>query len=233
MSILVMLCVSSFLALAMMPGMHVMAYPSGPPVAVAGVCQNMDPTGHRPRTSSGRAPYTIRISSDTYGNKKSIDVTVQANRGYAFTGLFVQARRQATGRDITEALGEFTSVSSGTKFITCVTVASAWGHNSNAPKTAVTASWTPPFSNQGPIIFKATIVKGPASEFWTNVESPIIYFSNGKDEEPTTLSGTTSGRGCDVNSSALFPQCLSLSRTTFVLLAFTAILVAAWTTRHQ
>ena len=50
-------------------------------------------------------------------------VTVQANRGYAFLGLFVQARRQATGRDITEALGEFTSVSSGTKFITCVTVA--------------------------------------------------------------------------------------------------------------
>ncbi len=69
---LVMVCVSSLLALAMMP-MHILSYPSGPPVAVAGVCQHMEPTGHRPRTSSGQAPYTIRISSNAYGPKQSID----------------------------------------------------------------------------------------------------------------------------------------------------------------
>ncbi|XP_022097155.1 putative defense protein isoform X1 [Acanthaster planci] len=206
------------------------SYPSGPPVAIQRVCRDMDPVGHRPRTASGPAPYTIQISRYRYGPKQPVHVTVRADVGASFQGFFLQARRQATGRDTTEALGEFTSISSGTRFLTCVNPSSAWGHNSATPKTSVTATWTPPSTDQGPIIFRATIVKGPASEFWTNVESPAMFFSSRWREnvEVQTTSApwaTTKRRICVGKSNSSYSFRPSVTVTT-VVLAFTAILLA-------
>ncbi|XP_038068334.1 putative defense protein Hdd11-like [Patiria miniata] len=197
-------------------------YPSGPPVAIQRVCRDMDPVGHRPRTASGQAPYTIQISRYNYGPNQPVHVTVRANRGVSFQGFFLQARRQATGRDITEALGEFTSISSGTKFVTCVTPASAWGHNGDTPKTAVTATWASPTTDQGPIIFRATIVKGPASEFWTNVESPAMFFSSRPrefgQESTTTPAASTQGRICLGRSNSSYSFRPSVTVTTVLLI---------------
>lgn len=162
----------------------VYGYPSGPPVGnVKGLCEAMDPTGHGPSKATGEAPYIISVSSASYGgnNSEPITVTIKANEGEHFKGIFVQARRADSSKgSLTEALGQYSEAPSDTQIQNCGSgKQNAWGHKDKKTKTVKTISWNAPSSDEGPLEFVATIVKGPKNIFWMNVKSSQLTYNSG------------------------------------------------------
>ncbi|XP_072018952.1 putative defense protein 3 [Amphiura filiformis] len=161
----------------------VYGYPSGPPVgSVKGLCEAMDPTGHGPSKATGDPPYVISVSSSSYKANANITVSIKVTGDSEhFEGLFVQARRQdASKGSTTEALGTFSDQPTDTQLLHCGNAKNnAWGHKDKKTKTEKTITWTAP-DDQGPLVFVATIVKGPKEMYWMDVKSSELTFDAGE-----------------------------------------------------
>lgn len=200
----------------------VMGFHNGPPVLThANLCTDMIPTGHNGGVSSANdtnsPPYTITTNSDKYTAGGSLTVTISAVEPTFFEGFFVQARRADLVRDTNVSIGEFAYPPIKTQLLRCHSVNnSAWGHSDDPQWTTVTAVWNAPAQDEGPIEFKATIVKGEPdySYFYPDVKSAQVNFKAGDAitvqppaTQPgisdTTMEPSPTAGGCSHVASAI------------------------------
>ncbi|XP_022093820.1 putative ferric-chelate reductase 1 [Acanthaster planci] len=211
--------------LAVVPA--VLGFSSGPPVGSSNpnLCTDMIPTGHNSGTSlasdTANPPYTITASGDEYTRGGSLTVTITGTGGNDFKGFFIQARRADPTRNNDVAIGTFSSPPVTTQLQTCHDVEnSAWGHSSSVNRSSIAATWTAPAQDEGPIKFKATIVKGVPNRdyFYLGVMSNQISF-NATGGAPTQPPVTPTSGGP--------------SHSVSVTLALVAALLASFLSVHK
>ncbi|XP_038050413.1 putative defense protein 2 [Patiria miniata] len=175
----------------------VLCYTNGPPVSSnADLCTDMLPDGHNGGVSlasdQANPPYTITTSATEYAAGGAVQVTITGSASDQFKGFFIQARRADPARNNDVAIGTFSRIPGNTQLLVCHNVAnSAWGHSNSEARTSATATWTAPGLDEGPVEFRATIVKGEPNRnyFYLNVKSSKLNFTN---EAPPVSDGTTS-----------------------------------------
>ncbi|XP_033638306.1 putative defense protein 3 [Asterias rubens] len=173
-----------------------LAYSRGPPVANAGLCSDMIPTDHNGgvslATDMDNPPYTITTSSDMYYAGGTVTVTIAGMGATMFKGFFIQARRTNLSMDTDEAIGTFSGAPNGTQLLECTVANSAWGHSNSDERTTVEATWNAPMQDEGPIMFKAIIVKGVPnrSHFYMNVTSDVMDFTQTPSTTPSSTASS-------------------------------------------
>ncbi|XP_071798972.1 putative defense protein Hdd11-like [Asterias amurensis] len=173
-----------------------LAYSRGPPVGDAGLCTDMIPTGHNggvsEATDKDNPPYTITTSSDMYYAGGTVTVTIAGTGATMFKGFFIQARRTHLSMDTDEAIGTFFGAPTGTQLLKCTVANSSWGHSNGNERTTIEATWNAPKQDEGPIMFKATIVKGDPNRnyFYTNVTSDVMEFTKTPSTTPSSTASS-------------------------------------------
>jgi len=179
---------------------------SGPPVLrYADLCTDMIPVGHNNGVSQAvdqdAPPYTVTTTSDKYAPGSTVRVTISGSGSGSnyVKGFFVQARRTDPARNNDVAIGTFSGAPANTQLLRCHGVEnSAWGHSNSEARTTITAIWNAPAQDQGPLEFRATIVKGVPNRnyFYLNIRSTELNFttdapsvSDGTSESTTPSSG--------------------------------------------
>ncbi|XP_055959250.1 putative defense protein 3 [Patella vulgata] len=129
-----------FLVLASVCRIH--SYSSGAPPSA---CVSLTPLhGLSPQTST--APYSMNVSSTTYGPNQQITVSIT---GSTLRGLIVQARKSSG-----ETIGTFSNPSTDTRIFQCTANSDSWTHSSSGIKASPTVTWTAPSTNMGDIVLK-------------------------------------------------------------------------------
>ncbi|XP_071505877.1 uncharacterized protein [Diadema antillarum] len=157
------------------------SFGTGPPVRDnPTLCSSLQPLhDFRPNNATGPPPYMLTAAP--VENSTSITVRLEADEDSTFAGFLLVARPQeTTGTDSDDSIGTFTEIPAGTAALDCFEGDdNAWGHNSNAPKTAVESVWVPPSgTGNGDVLFRATVVMGPANTYWMNVDSDVTAYSS-------------------------------------------------------
>ncbi|XP_078581007.1 uncharacterized protein LOC144864617 isoform X2 [Branchiostoma floridae x Branchiostoma japonicum] len=148
-------------------------YPTGAPTEQ---CLAMMPNHHGANASTVASPYTLVPGTATYTPGVPVSVSVS---GGEFKGIFLQARREDTGR----SAGTFVTPPQGFHHVTCNTSGDSVTHSDRTNKSAAMFEWIPPSPGVGNVVFKATIVRSH-QVFWTNVTSGTII-------DVTTVLATT------------------------------------------
>ncbi|XP_038069450.1 putative defense protein 3 [Patiria miniata] len=190
----------------------VWGFETGPPIdQFPNLCRDMVPTGHQPRNATGASPYRVTSANSTYSPGKSLKVIVEAIDGTTeIEGLFVQARRSGQGKDKNKAIGEFAEPPTKTKLLKCGHANSAWAHSAELEATAAEVTWKAPPCDEGPLVFMATIVKGPKEMYWTGVLSTELTFSGTEGAECSAAPTSASVSGIAMMMSVVLALCLAV-----------------------
>ncbi|XP_078703486.1 putative ferric-chelate reductase 1 isoform X2 [Branchiostoma floridae x Branchiostoma belcheri] len=161
-------------------------YGSGAPLTA---CTSQQP-GHTGTTAQTSAsPYSLTVSSSQYTPGQALTVQIT---GGDFQGFLIQARKVGT----TTAVGNFSSLPSGTKSNDCDNaVASGTNtatHSSTATKRDLTLTWSAPQdqAGQGTIEFVATVAM-QKSTYWMGIKSNQITEAAGATGATPTGSSQT------------------------------------------
>lgn len=145
------------------------AYSGGADISA---CTNgLNPTeGHEAKPQSTTSPYFISVSPSTYSpGGSALTVTLQPRcAGTTFRGFLLTARHAETTKNQNTSIGSFNTPTDARDVCTGLRT-----HKSNSDKESVSFQWTPPATDEGPVVFRATFVKIKAM-FWVDVHSDII-----------------------------------------------------------
>ncbi|XP_078703485.1 putative defense protein isoform X1 [Branchiostoma floridae x Branchiostoma belcheri] len=162
-------------------------YGSGAPLTA---CTSQQP-GHTGTTAQTSAsPYSLTVSSSQYTPGQALTVQIT---GGDFQGFLIQARKVGT----TTAVGNFSSLPSGTKSNDCDNaVASGTNtatHSSTATKRDLTLTWSAPQdqAGQGTIEFVATVAM-QKSTYWMGIKSNQITEAAAATTRAQGTTGTSS-----------------------------------------
>lgn len=158
------------------------AFPTG---ASDGECTTLSPIhGVNPRSSS--SPYTINIDKITYGSDTTtITVTISSTSGASFKGFMIKAVHNS---DKITGKGTFIIGTATDKKLLCGNTAVT--HTNSNSKTSIQLTWRAPSSNEGALIFRATVVQSK-STFWESVYSAQINPDSTLSTVSTSSTKTT------------------------------------------
>lgn len=165
-------------------------------------CSTMSPSlGHGGSSQTRASPYVIQVSSNTYTpGGSALTVTLKSEctgTDATFKGFLLAARHADTRQDQSAAVGSL-DTPSGTQN-RCPSLGNALRtHIDNSLKSTVTFTWTPPSTDEGPVVFRATFVQS-FTVYWVDVHSDIIEVQGGTPVDSSNLASsglTTVAPGC-------------------------------------
>jgi len=167
---------------AVLVGLSV-AYPTGPPVDQAGLCEHMEPTGHINNNSvmydvqPQPLPYEMLTSTVGACFNKSRTVTIMFNttkKDWYFEGFFAQVVK---GSDNTKNYGTFEAIAGDdyTAAIKCFNnEKSAIAQKKKAHFWSRKFTWTAPSDLEEDVKLRFTMVKNVRT-FWVAQTEPLTY----------------------------------------------------------
>ncbi|CAH2311772.1 Hypothetical predicted protein [Pelobates cultripes] len=151
------------------------AYPNG---LVTDSCNTMEPN-HGTTAQTSAAPYTLQLSTTTYGPESIVQVTLVASSDTQFKGFMIQAH---AGNNNTP-LGTFRTKNQDAQLLKCTTDAAAVSHTSSSQKTKVEVEWVAPKANISNLHFRATVVQVRPT-YWMNIASQDLIYNGGSHLVP-------------------------------------------------